>query len=69
MLQIREHVPLAPLTTIGIAGPARYFVRATTVDEIARAVEKDGYKFSRLIVEVVKSYPFLHRRNREAGDE
>jgi mono/diheme cytochrome c family protein len=39
------------------------------VREIVRAVEKDGYKFSRLVVEVVQSYPFRHRRNREVRDE
>jgi UDP-N-acetylmuramate dehydrogenase len=33
-LTIEENVPLAPLTTIGIGGPARFFLRATTVDEI-----------------------------------
>jgi UDP-N-acetylmuramate dehydrogenase len=31
---LERNVPLAPLTTIGIGGPARYFVRASTVDEI-----------------------------------
>jgi len=30
-------VPLSPLTTLGIGGPARWFVRATTVDEVAAA--------------------------------
>jgi UDP-N-acetylmuramate dehydrogenase len=39
VLQIREHVPLAPLTTIGIGGPARYFVRAATVDEIREGID------------------------------
>jgi UDP-N-acetylmuramate dehydrogenase len=34
MLHIEENVPLAPLTTIGIGGPARYFAKATTVDAI-----------------------------------
>jgi UDP-N-acetylmuramate dehydrogenase len=38
VLPIRENVPLAPLTTIGIGGPARFFVRATTVDEIREAL-------------------------------
>ncbi|HKR63418.1 MAG TPA: UDP-N-acetylmuramate dehydrogenase [Thermoanaerobaculia bacterium] len=37
-MQIREHVPLAPLTTIGIGGPARYFFRAHNVDEISEAL-------------------------------
>ena len=33
-MQIEENVPLAPLTTIGIGGPARFFLRATSVDEL-----------------------------------
>lgn len=37
-LSIQQNVPLAPLTTIGIGGPARFFVRARTVDEIREAV-------------------------------
>lgn len=37
-MQIEENVPLAPLTTIGIGGPARFFFRATTVDEIREAL-------------------------------
>ncbi len=42
---------------------------ATAIREIVQAVEKDDYRFSRLIVEIVKSHPFGHRRNREAKDE
>jgi hypothetical protein len=37
--------------------------------EIVKAVERDGYRFSRLIVEIVKSHAFRHRRNREVKDE
>ena len=37
--QLEENVPLAPLTTIGIGGPARFFFRATTVDEIRAALD------------------------------
>lgn len=33
------------------------------LDEIASAAGKDGYKFSRFIVEVVTSYPFRHTRS------
>ncbi len=36
---IRENVPLAPLTTLGVGGPARYFVEATTEAEVIEAVE------------------------------
>lgn len=37
-MELREHVPLAPLTTIGIGGPARFFFRAATVDEVREAL-------------------------------
>ena len=37
-LRPQENVPLAPLTTIGIGGPARFYVRAKTVDEIREAL-------------------------------
>ncbi len=36
---IREHVLLAPLTTLGVGGPARYFAEPTTEAEIVEAVE------------------------------
>ena len=36
---IREHVPLAPLTTLGVGGPARYFVEAQSEDEVVEGVE------------------------------
>ncbi len=35
---IQENVALAPLTTFKIGGPARYFVEATTVDDVKEAV-------------------------------
>jgi UDP-N-acetylmuramate dehydrogenase len=38
-LAIESNIPLAPMTTLGIGGPAKFFVRATTVDEIREAVE------------------------------
>jgi UDP-N-acetylmuramate dehydrogenase len=37
-LQLQENVPLAPLTTIGIGGPARFFFRATRVDDVLEAL-------------------------------
>ena len=37
-LQIRKEIPLAPLTTFGIGGPARYFAVATTEEEVVEAV-------------------------------
>src|SRR5271167_3092392 len=36
---IREQVPLAPLTTLGVGGPARYFVEACSEGEVVEAVE------------------------------
>jgi UDP-N-acetylmuramate dehydrogenase len=38
-MQIEENRPLAPFTTFGIGGPARWFVEAGAEDEIAAAVE------------------------------
>jgi UDP-N-acetylmuramate dehydrogenase len=38
-LQIREQVPLAQLTTLGVGGPARFFAEAATVDAAREAVE------------------------------
>ena len=36
-MQIRERQPLTPLTTLGIGGPARWFVEATSEAEIEEA--------------------------------
>ena len=36
---IRENVSLAPLTTLGVGGPARYFVEAMTEADVIEAVE------------------------------
>jgi UDP-N-acetylmuramate dehydrogenase len=38
MLKILENQPLAPLTTFGIGGPARYFVAVKTAPEIPEAL-------------------------------
>ena len=38
LMQLQENVPLAPLTTIGIGGPARFFFRATSVDDVLEAL-------------------------------
>jgi UDP-N-acetylmuramate dehydrogenase len=37
-MQFHEHVTLAPLTTFGIGGPARWFAEVSTEDEIVEAV-------------------------------
>jgi UDP-N-acetylmuramate dehydrogenase len=36
---IRENVPLAPLTTLGVGGPARYFAAARNEADVLEAVE------------------------------
>jgi len=36
---IQENVPLAPLTTLKVGGPARYFIEAKTIAEAQEAVE------------------------------
>ena len=36
-IEIRENVPLAPLTTLGVGGDARFFVRARSVAEVEQA--------------------------------
>jgi hypothetical protein len=42
---------------------------APAIDEIGNAVAKDEYRMSRMIVEVVKSYPFRHVRAPEVPRE
>ena len=37
-IEIQEHVPLAPLTTLGVGGAARFFVRTANADEVAEGV-------------------------------
>jgi UDP-N-acetylmuramate dehydrogenase len=37
-MDLREDVALAPLTTLGIGGPARWFVEASSEDEVVEAV-------------------------------
>ncbi|HEX8410219.1 MAG TPA: UDP-N-acetylmuramate dehydrogenase [Thermoanaerobaculia bacterium] len=43
-MRLQEHVSLAPLTTIGIGGPARFFFRATSVDEVRKALQWAGQR-------------------------
>jgi UDP-N-acetylmuramate dehydrogenase len=38
-LTIERNVPLAPFTTLAIGGPAKYFARAATVDQIRDALD------------------------------
>jgi UDP-N-acetylmuramate dehydrogenase len=43
-MDIRENVELAPLTTLGVGGAARFFVEATGTDEVREAI---GYAKAR----------------------
>lgn len=38
-MTLQEHVPLAPLTTFGVGGTARFFVLAESVEEVREALE------------------------------
>jgi UDP-N-acetylmuramate dehydrogenase len=40
--RLQERVPLAPFTTLGIGGPARWFARATHLDELSATAEWAG---------------------------
>ena len=35
---LQENVPLAPLTTLGVGGPARYFAEITSADDLRAAI-------------------------------
>jgi hypothetical protein len=52
------------LLTYALGRPLEYY-DTPVVQDIAKAVAADGYKFSRVVVEVAKSYPFLNRRTHE----
>ena len=47
---ILEHVPLAPFTTLGIGGPARYFIRATSEKLIEEAIESSRQRGLPLLI-------------------
>jgi len=38
-MEIQENIALAPLTTLQVGGPARYFAEATTAEEVREAVK------------------------------
>lgn len=38
MIKVQENVPLGPMTTLGVGGSARFFVRAESVGEVEGAV-------------------------------
>ena len=39
MLTIHEHVPLAPLTTLQVGGPARFLAEVTSEEDVREAVD------------------------------
>jgi UDP-N-acetylmuramate dehydrogenase len=49
-MTLQENVPLAPLTTFGVGGPARYFVEATSDTEVCDAVNEARSRELRLFV-------------------
>jgi UDP-N-acetylmuramate dehydrogenase len=38
-MTIQEHIPLAPFTTLGVGGEARFFVSAQSIEEVQEALE------------------------------
>lgn len=38
-LEVHEHVPLAPLTSLGVGGAARYLARVRTADDLAQVLD------------------------------
>jgi UDP-N-acetylmuramate dehydrogenase len=43
-VKLQENIPLAPLTTFQVGGPARYLVEAANVEEVREAVEYSRLK-------------------------
>jgi UDP-N-acetylmuramate dehydrogenase len=50
VITIREDVPLAPLTTLQVGGPARFFVEAANEEQVREAVDFAASKNLRLLV-------------------
>lgn len=48
--RLEENKPLAPFTTLGIGGPARWFLEVTTEDDIAEAADWARSRDVRLLV-------------------
>lgn len=55
MLKVQENIPLAPLTTFGIGGPARFFVDVKTDDEVREALLWARNRSLRVVVLAGKS--------------
>lgn len=49
-MKIQQNIPLAPLTTFKVGGPARFYVEATTEAEVREAVEHARIQNLRLFV-------------------
>lgn len=49
-MRIEREVPMAPLTTLGIGGPARWFARAETVDDVREACRWAAANEQRLFI-------------------
>ena len=49
-MKIQTNIPLAPLTTLGVGGPARYFAEAQDETEVIEALSFAGKKGLRLFV-------------------
>ncbi|MCU1245182.1 MAG: murB [Acidobacteria bacterium] len=48
--RMERDVPLAPFTTLGIGGPARYYLRAESVDELSAALRWAAEHFLPLLI-------------------
>ncbi|HET7746211.1 MAG TPA: FAD-binding protein, partial [Vicinamibacteria bacterium] len=49
-LDVRENVPLAPLTTLGVGGPARYYAQAHGEDDLRAALRHASQRGLPLLV-------------------
>jgi len=47
---VRNDVPLAPLTTLGIGGPAKHFVRVTSASELADVLTDADSRSERVLI-------------------
>ncbi|HTL38341.1 MAG TPA: UDP-N-acetylmuramate dehydrogenase [Kofleriaceae bacterium] len=47
---VRSDVPLAPLTTLGIGGPAKHFVRVTSASELADVLADADSRSERVLI-------------------
>jgi UDP-N-acetylmuramate dehydrogenase len=50
VLPVQENVPLAPYTTLGVGGPARFFVKAQSEEQILDALEFARARSCRVLI-------------------